>query len=242
MHICISQCVSVPLKNSDLSVKEVGLSLRLFYVLSENYICMFTFEVYIDKYVFAESSLNLWPRFFSFHFQVCCVLHSLRVLKKQHFSTNSFLNNRNGTAIHFFLLMKKSWRRWNNDKKFKMDFKLKLLSILFLVVFVVIGVVVDASPQSGNDVEEDEIESLIPEGLSFIHYFLKWLFQKVRPFFILKCFFNFVKWSSFLPEEYSEENYDAVENLTSIPTTVSTEGKIFFLTITSIFLEGQEWG
>ena len=47
---------------------------------------------------------------------------------------------------------------------------------------------------------------------------------------------------SFSPEEYSEENYDAVENLTSIPTTVSTEGKIFFLTITSIFLEGQEWG
>ena len=46
---------------------------------------------------------------------------------------------------------------------------------------------------------------------------------------------------SFSPEEYSEENYDAVENLTSIPTTVSTEGKIFFTNNNFNFLLGQEW-
>jgi len=47
---------------------------------------------------------------------------------------------------------------------YKLNLVIKLLSILFVVVIVAVGVV-NASPQS-NDVEDDEVEPLITEGLN----------------------------------------------------------------------------
>ncbi len=126
----------------------------------------------LKSFYILPRDINLYSLFLQvcFHIQVC---------SKSTFWYSIFQQQQRNCYI--FNWSTKAEEKYN-DKKFKIDsklyFVLKLLSILFVVVIVTVGIV-NASPQS-NDLEDDEVEPRITEGLNIniAPFNFKWLFQR----------------------------------------------------------------